>query len=171
MFPGVGGRNFFEEYSDFLVFYLHLFLFSCCLFIVRLDQITEEKLMAMRKGCTIEGVRYKGMFVRVEGGGGKGREGRNAWLTIECTEGKVRGLPESVLLFDWPIQSKKKSDWPNIFKHTQTHTENIVYDRVLYVRLEYVIHCLIINDRKAAQNEFMVYLMTEKLLTMNLKYV
>lgn len=43
----------------------------------------------MRSGCTIDGVRYKGMFVRVEGGGGKGREGRNAWLTIECTEGKV----------------------------------------------------------------------------------
>lgn len=53
-------------------------------------QITEEKLKAMRSGCTIDGVRYKGMFVRVEGGGGKGREGRNAWLTIECTEGKVR---------------------------------------------------------------------------------
>ncbi|CAM9923900.1 unnamed protein product, partial [Hapterophycus canaliculatus] len=52
--------------------------------------ITEEKLRAMRSGCTIDGVRYKGMFVRVEGGGGKGREGRNAWLTIECTEGKVR---------------------------------------------------------------------------------
>ena len=30
------------------------------------------------------------MFVRVEGGGGKGREGRNAWLTIQCTEGKVK---------------------------------------------------------------------------------
>lgn len=54
-------------------------------------QITEEKLRAMRNGCTIDGVRYKGMFVRVEGGGGKGREGRNAWLTIECTEGKVSG--------------------------------------------------------------------------------
>ncbi|CAN0154037.1 unnamed protein product, partial [Ectocarpus sp. 12 AP-2014] len=37
--------------------------------------ITEEKLRAMRSGCTIDGVRYKGMFVRVEGGGGKGREG------------------------------------------------------------------------------------------------
>lgn len=55
----------------------------------RVKQITEEKLRAMRNGCTIDGVRYKGMFVRVEGGGGKGREGRNAWLTIECTEGKV----------------------------------------------------------------------------------
>ncbi|CAM9791644.1 unnamed protein product [Ectocarpus fasciculatus] len=54
--------------------------------------ITEEKLRAMRSGCTIEGVRYKGMFVRVEGGGGKGREGRNAWLTIECTEGKNRQI-------------------------------------------------------------------------------
>lgn len=52
-------------------------------------QITEEKLRAMQSGCTIDGVRYKGMLVRVEGGGGKGREGRNAWLTIECTEGKV----------------------------------------------------------------------------------
>lgn len=55
-------------------------------------QITEEKLRAMRSGCTIDGVRYKGMYVRVEGGGGKGREGRNAWLTIECTEGKVSGV-------------------------------------------------------------------------------
>ncbi|CAM9138004.1 unnamed protein product [Scytosiphon promiscuus] len=54
--------------------------------------ITEEKLRAMRSGCTIDGVRYKGMFVRVEGGGGKGREGRNAWLTIECTEGKNRQI-------------------------------------------------------------------------------
>ncbi|CAN0296124.1 unnamed protein product [Ectocarpus sp. 6 AP-2014] len=54
--------------------------------------ITEEKLRAMHSGCTIDGVRYKGMFVRVEGGGGKGREGRNAWLTIECTEGKNRQI-------------------------------------------------------------------------------
>ena len=51
----------------------------------------------MRSGCTIDGVRYKGMFVRVEGGGGKGREGRNAWLTIECTEGKVRWCLPSML--------------------------------------------------------------------------
>lgn len=64
-----------------------LFLVVLCVYTT--VQITEEKLRAMRSGCTIDGVRYKGMFVRVEGGGGKGREGRNAWLTIECTEGKV----------------------------------------------------------------------------------
>lgn len=57
------------------------------------DQITEEKLIGMRKGVTIDGVRYRGMSVRVEGGGGKGRDGRNAWLTVECTEGKVYTAP------------------------------------------------------------------------------
>ncbi|CAM9562970.1 unnamed protein product, partial [Choristocarpus tenellus] len=50
-------------------------------------KVTKEKLVGIRRGCVIDGVRYKGMGVQVATI--SERSGKvNTWLTIECTEGK-----------------------------------------------------------------------------------
>jgi 23S rRNA pseudouridine2605 synthase len=56
--------------------------------------VTSDKMQAMKRGCTINGVRYKGMQVTVEQRRrGKQEKGpANTWLNITCTEGKVRAL-------------------------------------------------------------------------------
>lgn len=48
---------------------------------------TDETLAQIRKGVTIEGVRYQGMKVEVEES-----SGRNFWLKVTLTEGKNREI-------------------------------------------------------------------------------
>lgn len=63
--------------------------------------VAPWKLTMMRKGLTVEGVRYKPMDVNLEhdrkstrGREKKGdkKEGTNTWLTFTCTEGKNRQI-------------------------------------------------------------------------------
>mmetsp|Transcript_10317 Transcript_10317/g.15327 ORF Transcript_10317/g.15327 Transcript_10317/m.15327 type:complete len:332 (-) Transcript_10317:51-1046(-) len=53
-------------------------------------RLTLGKLSAIRRGIEINGVRYRGMDVRIEGHYKKG--GTNTWLQIKCTEGKNRQI-------------------------------------------------------------------------------
>lgn len=52
-----------------------------------LAQPTEETLAQIRKGVTIDGIRYQGMQVEVEPS-----KGRNFWVKVTLTEGKNREI-------------------------------------------------------------------------------
>lgn len=58
-------------------------------------RITSQKLKAIRSGCEVNNVKYRGMKVNIEAatGGMRRRErATNTWLRITCVEGKNRQI-------------------------------------------------------------------------------